>query len=183
MKPLFITAHYDDLEICAGGTAKRYGGISVVLSPKPNHGTEQQARVAADILGITLYSAPETSASLTDIGALECDTIISVSPHDSHPEHQAAASTARQLARRNDKALWFMDHIIPGGHGQGPRPNHFINISDESTYKYGAIRVYKNVMHRYGKGWLPTIASRDRYYGGIHGVYRAEGFTVQNTIQ
>jgi len=38
-------------------------------------------------------------------------------------------------------------------------------------------------MHRYGKDWLPTIASRDRYYGGIHGTYRAEGFTIQNSMQ
>ena len=185
MNPLFITAHYDDLEVCAGGTAKRYGGFSVVLTPKPSHGTEKQATAAAAILGIDPYAPPHWPLTLDEIEALAlgCDTIISVSPHDSHPEHQEAATFARQVARKNGIALWFMDHAIPGGYGQGPRPNHFINISDESTFKYGAIRTYKNVMHRYGKGWLPTIASRDRYYGGIHGTYRAEGFTVQNSIQ
>ncbi len=187
MNPLFITAHYDDLEVCAGGTAKRYGGISLVLMPKPNHGTWEQAKVAADILGIRFYGS-RTDDNLYLLERLEelsteCDTIISVSPHDSHPEHQAAASIARQLARRNDKALWFMDHIIPGGYGAGPRPNHFVNISDESAFKYGAIRTYTAVMKRYGKSWVPTIIARDRYYGGVHGVYRAEGFVVQDTMQ
>ncbi len=184
MNPLFITAHYDDLEVCAGGTAKRYEGISVVLTPKLDSGTCEEAQLAAKILGIELF--PHTNLYGMDVWdelAKQYDTIISVSPHDSHPEHQAAASVARQLARKNDIALWFMDHAIPGGYGAGPRPNHFVNISDESTFKYGAIRTYTAVMKRYGKSWVPTIIARDRYYGGVHGVYRVEGFVTQDSMQ
>lgn len=43
MKPLFLTAHYDDLETCAGGTAERYGGTSLVFHPREAHGTEKEA--------------------------------------------------------------------------------------------------------------------------------------------
>ena len=185
MNPLFITAHYDDLEVCAGGTAKRYGGSSVVLTPKPSHGTEKQATAAAAILGIDPYAPPHWPLTLDEIEALAlgCDTIISVSPHDSHPEHQEAATFARQVARKNGIALWFMDHAIPGGYGQGPRPNHFVNISNYAGYKYRAIKVYKHALEQYGTNWLTTIESRDKYYGGIHGVRRAEGFITQNSIQ
>ena len=183
MNPLFITAHYDDLEVCAGGTAKRYGGVSIVLSPKPNYGTKEQAKMAANILGITLFAITPATDFLHGIEVIDYDTIISVSPHDSHPEHQEAASLARQLARKNNKALWFMDHGIPGGYGAGPRPNHFVNISDETISKYKAIRAYKGVVKLYGDNWLPTISSRDKYYGGIHEVYAAEGFTIQDSMQ
>jgi len=113
VKPLFITAHYDDLEVCAGGTAKRYGGISIVIAPKPDCGTEEQASVAADILGIEHHPASQWPIMLSDIEPLDYDTVISVSPHDSHPEHQQAASLARQLARRNDITLWFMAQTNP----------------------------------------------------------------------
>ena len=175
MKPLFITAHYDDLEVSAGGTAARYGGLSTVLTPQPTHGTLFEAERSAEILGIGLTSIHDVDG-LTRL-AEEFDTIISVSPWDSHPHHQAAASVARQVARKNRQSLWFMDHAIPGGYTASPRPNHFVDIYDYTLTKYDAINCY-DVLRDEVEG----IQARDRYYGVIFGRIAAEGFIVEHTI-
>ena len=183
MKPLFITAHYDDLEICAGGTAARYGGTSVVLSPKTEKGTEAEADAAARILGIQRiemghYVGSRKRVYELDLLAEYHDVIIASSPWDSHPEHRAAADIARQVARRG-KTLWFMDHAIPGGYAsQALRPNHFVALG-ERMEKYDALDCYEVLTQRQ----VRTVMYRDRYYGHIHGEAAAEGFVVANSIQ
>ena len=183
MKPLFITAHYDDFEICAGGTAVVHGGISAVLYAKETHGTERQAVNAAHILGVTTLDASHYVGERNLVAWLDsissgCDTVIASSPYDSHPEHQQAAAVARQVARKG-KALWFMDHAIPGGYGNGPRPNHFVDFSFYDLTKYDAVESYDVI----SDAELKAVMYRDRYYGGIHGVRLAEGFVTENTIQ
>ena len=185
MKPLFITAHCDDLEVCAGGTAARYGGRSVVLYPKKDKGTISEAEKAAEILGIEIEAigpmgtrGPRPDVTWLDEVAEGCDTIIASSPWDTHPEHQAAARIARQVARKNNINLWFMDHAIPGGYNNGPRPNHFVNIEHVFDDKYDAIEQYKVLTEQDEK----AIMYRDRYYGLIHGMAAAEGFTTEHTI-
>lgn len=183
MKPLFITAHYDDLEICAGGTAARYGGTSVVLSPKTEKGTEAEADAAARILGIQRiemghYVGSRKRVYELDLLAKYHDVIIASSPWDSHPEHRAAADIARQVARKG-KTLWFMDHAIPGGYtSTAPRPNHFIDIGAHAI-KYNALECYEVLTRRQ----IHTVTYRDFYYGDIHGSLAAEGFVVANSIQ
>lgn len=179
MRPLFITAHYDDLEVSAGGTAARYGGTSVVLYPKPTKGTRKEAEAAAAILGIDLRSTLYHSVDTLTRMAESHDIIISVSPWDSHPDHQAAASIARQVARKNKTRLWFMDHSIPGGYGQGPRPRHFVDTTADSKRKRLALECY-NVLDAAD---LAAVDARDIYYGRIHGIIRAEGFTVEHSMQ
>lgn len=180
MKPLFITAHYDDLEVSAGGTAARYGGSAVVLTPKGDKGTVAEATRAATILGIELLSPLDGRSGISEMTkiAVFFDTIITTSPWDTHPEHQAAASIARQVARKNNVGLWFMDHAVPGGRNFGPRPNHFVNIEKHRQVKDAALRCY-NVL----KQEVESIRSRDAYYGILHGWYAAEGFVVEHSIQ
>ena len=182
MKPLYITAHYDDLEVCAGGTAARYGGTSAVLYPKDDKGTRAEALPAAGILGIDMLRWVHTIRDERDIvEALTIpsfDTIIASSPWDTHPEHQQVASIARQVARKNNTNLWFMDHTIPGGYNNGPRPNHFVNIEDVFDTKYDAIEQYK-VLTEHD---IKAAMYRDRYYGFLRGVAAAEGFVVDHTI-
>ena len=176
MRPLFITAHYDDLEVCAGGTAARFGGRSVVLTPKPKAGTLFEAEQAAEILGIGMTNIGDV-AGLTRL-AQGFDTIITMSPWDTHPDHQAAASIARQVARKNNVNLWFMDHTIPGGYNNGPRPNTFVNIEDVFDTKYDAIERYKVLTNQDIKATM----YRDRYYGFLRGMAAAEGFVVDHAI-
>ena len=185
MKPLFLTAHYDDLEVCAGGTAERYGGTSIVFHPHEDHGKEEEAEEAAFLLGIETVNAKRHASDRDMIAWLDFvaepfDTIVSTSPYDSHPEHQAVASLARQVARRNNMGLWFMDHAIPGGFGNGPRPNRFVKFG--KTSKYEAMRSYRGMMRQYGSEWPSAVACRDRYYGWMHDGYYAEGFIVENQI-
>lgn len=184
MKPLFLTAHYDDLEVCAGGTASRYGGLSVVLYPREDHGTEKEARAAADILGIETVNGKKHVDARNVVAWLDeivepYDTVIAANPWDSHPEHQAVAQYARELTRKNDRALWFMDHAMPGGVGHGPRPNMFVQY--ELTAKFDAIAAYEKMMAVYGEDWQIRTGARDLYYGWVNGGSgMAEGFIVEN---
>lgn len=182
MKPLFITAHYDDLEVCAGGTASRYGGTSIVLLPRPTHGTFAEAEAAATILGLSSeYAYRGDRLLVADIGKYVADHthIIAASPYDSHPEHRKAADIARQLARKNNVNLWYMDHAIPGGYSAAaPRPNHFVYF--DTRQKYEAIGCY-SVMEQHV---IDTIETRDYYYGSLAGANRtAEGFIIARSSQ
>jgi LmbE family N-acetylglucosaminyl deacetylase len=181
-KLLFITAHYDDMEICAGGTAARYGGTSVVLYAKDMKGTKAEAEAAAQSLGVAMvepehYEGERKLVRELDLLAAYHDVIIASSPWDSHPEHRKAADIARQLARRG-KALWFMDHAIPGGSPTGPRPNHFVTLYD-TFKKRDAIFCYNVISTKeYG-----AASMRDAYYGWINGVPAAESFYIEHSIQ
>lgn len=188
MKPLYLTAHYDDLEICAGGTAARFGGETNVLTPRPaalRSEWQEATTVLKLIPGLHCYSKGQTTVVqyLDDIVASGTYThIITNSPFDSHPDHREAADIARQVARKNYMALWYMDHAIPGGLA-GPRPNHFVDISEHYLTKNRALNAYQSQLRKYGQGWRDAIVGRDTYYGWMHGVGRAEGFTVANQIQ
>ena len=187
MKPLFLTAHYDDLEVCAGGTASRYGGTSLVIYPKYAYGKQTEAYQAAERLGITTIEAERYIGNRNLINFIDAlaetkDTIITTSPYDSHPEHQKVAALAAQAARKNRKALWYMDHAIPGGYTDSPRPNKFVDITGHMPHKRASIRCYESAVKAYGTNWLETIAARDTYYGRIHGVVEAEGFIVTDSI-
>ena len=183
MRPLFITAHYDDLEICAGGTAARFGGTSVVLTPKEDKGTEEEAARAAAILRLEIILPRSGRQGVADLSLIidSYDTIIASSPWDSHPDHRNAANVARQVARKNNVNLWFMDHAIPGGYNYGPRPNHFVDTGKKPyirTQKFDAIDCYTVITAEDRR----AIYNRDAYYGITHGTSYAEGFVAEHTI-
>ena len=173
------------MEVGAGGTASRYGGLSVVLYPREDHGSESEAQAAAEILGIETISGQRyvnerNVVSWLDRIAEPFDTVIAANPWDSHPEHQQVAQYARELTRKNDMALWFMDHAMPGGVGRGPRPNTFVSTDAWIPKKAQAIRAYGKMVGVYGEGWIDAAVSRDAYYGWANGVKYAEGFIVEN---
>jgi LmbE family N-acetylglucosaminyl deacetylase len=181
VKILAITAHYDDLEICAGGTAALNDTTSVVLYPRILKGDRGEALKAYEYLGVkeqTLMGADRVIvADLTDI-AEDYDLIVTNHKWDSHPDHQKAASIAEQVARKNQTGLWYMDHAIPGGHPAGPRPNTFVNTSAYDMVKYDAIECYNCI----SQDDLAAVMRRDRYYGAIHGLHAAEGFIQQHML-
>ena len=189
MNPLYLTAHYDDLEICAGGTASRYGGTSIVLYSKSDYGKENEGQASAAILGTTSIEAEHYIGERDLVAYVDkhitdnVDTIVSTSPYDSHPEHQQVAALAQQVARKNNINLWYMDHAITGGYTNSPRPNRFVNTTMHGVHKRAAIRCYKAALATYGPKWIQTIKARDEYYGAIHGTAEAEGFITVNTIQ
>ena len=184
MKPLFLTAHYDDLEVCAGGTASRCYGYSIVLYPKPAHGKDHERERSYEILNVEKsWVAGDTERRLVDsldswLNVHDIKQIIATSPHDSHPEHRQVADIARQVARKNNVDLWFMDHAMPGGYsGTAPRPNHFVKF--ESNDKYDALNCY-DILSAADKR---AVAARDMYYGRMLGSTYAEGFIIERSSQ
>ena len=185
MSMLFLTAHYDDLEVLAGGTASVNGGYSIVLYPKPEHGKEEERDLSYEILGIQYsFVGGRTERQIVDSldswlrVAIYVEQIICNSPYDSHPEHRRVADIARQIARKNNVDLWFMDHAMPGGYsGTAPRPNHFVKC--HSNDKYDALNCY-DILTAAGKR---AVAARDMYYGRVLGSTYAEGFIIDRSSQ
>lgn len=181
MRTLVVTAHFDDAEISAGGTIAKYGADLLVLHPR--EGTAFEGSEAAKVLGAHWFSQHpfgqrHTVNEYTNMGY---DRIISVSPYDSHPDHQKAASIARQIARKNTADLWFMDHAIPGGvSGSAPTPSLYVDISDQAFQKYEAIECYKSQLKKYGYKWMRRISDRDLYHGDTIGAAYAERFHVEH---
>lgn len=185
MRPLAITAHYDDMEISAGGTMARYNGHSIVVKPQPGAASRDEAKTAAETLGVTL--APHiitTGRGLIreidkTITLHTIDTIITCNPDDSHPDHNHATKVAQQAARKAGINLLYMDYAIPGGiHGTGT-PNFYVTIN---PVKYDAMRHYRSQIVKYGDRWVDTVKARDMVYGFQHGVEYAEGFTVADWL-
>ncbi len=185
MSVLWLTAHYDDLEVCAGGTATKLGGYSLVLYPKTTHGKEDERDRSYEMLGIQAYwNSDDTEVrdvvhSLdARLSQIDVTHIIATSPYDTHPEHRKAADLARQVARKNNVDLWFMDHSMPGGYsGTAPRPNHFVKY--DSNDKYDAMNCY-DILTAADKR---AVAARDMYYGRMLGSTYAEGFIIERSSQ
>jgi len=182
VKPLAITAHYDDMEISAGGTMTRYRGTSLVLKAREGAATHSEAVQAAEALLVQRILAPYASErEIVDaLSNKPYDTIITCSPWDSHPDHKYAASMAQQVARKAGMNLLYMDTAIPGGvDGTAPKPNLFVTIQPS---KYDALECYVSQVEKYGPMWINAVRARDQLYGFQHGVPLAEGFVVADWL-
>lgn len=184
MNIIAITAHYDDMEIGAGGTMSRFGGSTVVLYPRETAAQWYEANSAAAALMIEVPSRALVGyADREDVAELDTlifDTIITCNPWDSHPDHRKAANIAQQVARRRGCNLLYMDQTIPGGYdATAPRPNLFVAIQPS---KYDALECYTSQTEKYGPEWVHSIRARDQYYGALHGVPLAEGFIAADYL-
>ena len=183
MRPLIITAHYDDMEVSAGGTCAKYKAPTFVLTPKEEGAYRDEWLEARAALGI-FHGGFDSFSRLSDreiVNGITSfwhghDTIITTNPWDSHPDHQHAASIGQQVARKRGMNLLYMDHAIPGGYdGTSPKPNFFVPING---VKYDALKCYKSQIQKYGPEWIQTIEARDKSNGWTHNTRWAEGFIV-----
>lgn len=183
MRPLAVTAHYDDMEVGAGGTLGRFGGFSLVLTPHKEGAPLAEATAASIALGVRLHTLgmhiPERELVQkinTTILNNGIDTIITCNPNDSHADHRWVASVAAQAARKEGTNLLYMDYAIPGGYdGTTQRPNFFVTIQPS---KYDALECYESQIEKYGPRWINAVWARDQTCGFQHGVPLAEGFIV-----
>ncbi len=188
MRALFIAAHADDVEISAGGTIQVLiedgWEVWTTATITPDRERLRESVDAAKILGATIMPYRGDIRELTSYwDGFDFDLIVTPSSTDSHPEHREAAELGVALTRKNDTALWEMNHAIPGGIYRMPQLNHFVEFPIyKSTVKSRAIRAYKSQILKYGPWWLSAINARDLYYGLManrHDTpFYAEGFHI-----
>ncbi len=184
MRALFLGAHPDDVEVCAGGTvAKLTSREWEIFIATPNLGTDRtsEARAAAPMLGALYWpwhpDAPQR-AVIVFLEQYKYDLIVTPSPQDSHQEHREVAELGYALARKNNVELWHMNTGIPGGLAISPNLNHFMTFGvPESQAKSDALQAHGSQWDKYGGWkWHNTIMARDEHYGGLVGALFAEGY-------
>ena len=188
MRALFLGAHPDDVEVCAGGTAAKLTSRDwelVIATPNPYKSQRWlEARDAAMILGGVYWGWNEEMTQREVLVYLEggqrpaWDLIVTPSPQDSHQEHQEISRLGYALARKNNVELWHMNTAIPGGLAITPKLNHFMTFGmAEMQVKSKAIQAHGTQWDKYGSWkWHDTIVARDRHYGGLIGAPYAEGY-------
>ena len=187
MRALFIGAHADDVEICAGGTIQTLVAddwevwtTTTVTGGRTRIG---EASEAARQIGATYMPFTGSIRKLTEYwDELLPDLIVTPSSSDSHPDHRSAAALGIALARKNNVELWEMNHAIPGGIYNQPDLNHFVRFdSPQAMTKSRAVRAYESQLKLYGQWWLDAINARDIYYGLMvsrEAITYAEGFHI-----
>jgi LmbE family N-acetylglucosaminyl deacetylase len=204
MNILFVGAHHDDLEVAIGGSVARWVKeghkvVSAILtnsiwtSPdgKIHRNKDNITRYtlnAANTLGylpINLEASPCLQLRCCDelvvkvlkiMTEYSIDTLITISPHDAHPDHRAASEIALNASRRIPKVLlskvsW---NCFPGVFD----PRFFIDISEYFDQKIKAMRCFEDEFLRTGEEWEKFARSTGELYGLQAGCKLAEGFEI-----
>jgi len=191
---LFLAAHPDDVEVCAGGTLAKHvasgDNVEVVLGYMPSGvGTVrvEELMAAAEYLNYTpCQIRTGTTREMLDIlegeyPVSEIDRVYTMHVGDSHQEHREIARLAMAYCRDNTCDLIMCQPAIPGGITDRPFvPNMYVNIDEYIDAKRQAISLHKSQVDKYSpkRDWVEAIVARDRANGQLtHGQY-AEAFEI-----
>jgi len=204
MNVLAIGAHYDDVELGAGGTISKHvaAGDNVVIvvvteSDYNNHdGTilrsKEQARkegeASAKILGVDnlLCLNFETKKVTYGVDLIEklngiidsynIDTIYTHWTNDVHQDHSAIASATLNAARHIPRVLMYRSNWY---HTQEPfRESFFSDITNHIDAKIEALRAHETEYRRRGTEWVDFVRHQNRNSGIKMGIEYAESFEV-----
>ena len=194
---LIFGGHPDDVEIGAGGTARKLAteGREVIfcVATVPNQQTlrkKEAARAGAilDAAKVLFLSVPfkrfgfnrETIGAIdTLISRIKPSAVFTHSLGDSHQDHLALTQSILSAARRNDFSVFMYEQIIPGGITPVPfRPHLFVDISAHIDDKIKAIEAHKSQVKKYDENWVESIRGRAVMRGAQIGTKYAEAFEV-----
>lgn len=204
MNILFVGAHHDDLEVSVGGSVSRWVGeghtvFSAILTDSLWTGpdgkqyrdktqVEAYTSRAAAVLGyvpLNLNLAPCLNLHVTDDCVVQLlnvlqkhtiDTLITMTPHDAHPDHRAAAEIALNASRKVSRVLltkvsW---NSFPGGF----QPRFFVDVTGHLEKKSQAMQCFEDEYARTGAHWETFSRATAELYGLEAGCRHAEGFEV-----
>ncbi|MBI3074950.1 MAG: PIG-L family deacetylase [Parcubacteria group bacterium] len=196
---LIFGGHPDDIEIGAGGTARKLAAmrreVIVCVSTIPEQYQialrKKEAANAGKVLGaakVLFLPVPlkKLGFNRETIGALDKllahyspSAVFTHSLGDSHQDHLALTNSLLSAARRNDFSVFMYEQIIPGGVTTVPfRPHLFVDISAHIDDKIKAIETHKSQVKKYGENWIESIRGRAVMRGAQIGTKYAEAFEV-----
>jgi len=204
MNILAIGAHYDDIELGAGGTVAKFiaEGHSVyfLVVTKSNYSdyegnilrTEEQAlsegRNAATSLGVTelICLNYETKKVKYDylliekinkiIDDLDIEMVITHWDKDVHQDHSAIARATLNAARHVPKILMYQSNWYQTT--SFFKGNFYSDISDFIKVKISAIKKHKVEYERRGNSWIDFVKNQNHSCGIKIGVKYAEQFEL-----
>ncbi len=188
-------AHADDAELWSGGTLCRHiaAGHEVTLAyfdtGEPARLVE--AREAASVLGgarLTVLDRDEKWFRGADrdldrllrlISEVRPDLIVTHPTEDTHIEHVRVAELVSKATIRGQdmvgRPIWLYETSSYGGTTRAGlfSPDVLVDISDVWERKVEAIRCFRS---QDPETLLQLVDAQTRFYGGLCGVQRAEGF-------
>ena len=203
---LCVVAHPDDLEFMAGGSVARWiregkkvhalvlthGGWTGA-DGKSHRGPQvgkDEAKEAAAVLGYTVdVLANETMhlkfeddlvvQTLERIEKMGADTLICPWDRDLHHDHEVTSRIAISASKRIPRVLMGQINNLLR---EVFTPNIFVDITETWDLKLRAMRCYHSEWERKGGEWEVFQDALTRYYGGMVGVERAEGFLSRKLL-
>ena len=190
MNILFIGAHFDDIEIAAGGTVKKLSSskennIKALICCNSSYNNiegkiqrsidtaKSEGLKALNFLGISdieilNYESkfiPFNSNLIEDIEKclikFKPDLIFTHHPYDIHQDHQNVAKSTCAAAR-NYNNIYFYEPFGRSGRSYTIfKPTTYINIDDFIEDKIMSLKMHKSEYEKYGKNyWTDAIKSR-----------------------
>lgn len=191
---LAIFAHPDDAELWCGGTILRHRAFgipaSIVCFDTGEAERREEAARAAHHLDATCTILPrreswwrgcdaDLDALLAGVLAVQPKAILTHCADDTHPEHVLVAQMAVKAAIRAQDILGTAIEVYESSsyHGQMRsglfQPTVFIDVDDVWDRKLAALQEF----HSQTPAELIRFAdAQSRFYGGLSGTGRAEGF-------
>lgn len=206
MKILTIGAHFDDIEICCGGTVAKavknghtvkmlvmshsaYSNFDGQVLRTKEQASEEGARAAKrlgvtdwEVLNFNTKEVPYNSESIEAIDRVittfKPDLIFTHWVFDTHQDHHNTAQATITASRRQNNILMY-ESFPPSGRSYFPfRPQIYIDISDCMADKIAAIKEHKTQCDRYGNDWIETITAKARNWGYENSYKYAEVFEL-----
>ena len=201
---LAIGAHFDDIELGAGGTIARHvaEGDNVTMMVLTNSayynydGTlersvevaRQEGEVASKILGVndlisigletkTLKYGFELIESLNEVvDKNNIDCIYTHWDKDVHQDHSNIGRATLNAGRHINNILMYRSNWYYTT--SEFRGNYFVDITDYIATKIRAVKAHKNEYKKYGQGWIDFFVNENANAGKKIGVRYAEVFEV-----
>lgn len=206
MNVLAIGAHYDDIELGAGGSLARHvaEGDNVYMLVVTHSGYTssdgtiirdketalQEGQNAARVLGVAddklLSLGYETknvcyNAELIEkidfiINKHNIDLVYTHWVHDVHQDHSAIGKATLNAARHSSKILMYRSNWYKSK--EVFNGNFFVDISDFIETKISSILAHESECDRRGPGWATFVENQNRTSGIEMGVQYAEAFEL-----
>jgi LmbE family N-acetylglucosaminyl deacetylase len=193
---LFLCAHPDDAEICAGGTIRKLVNsgreVNVVIFSlsEPREKRLLELKAGLEILNVNFEIIEGSHKQVADMEmkkiVYNTDYVIDkyrptcVVTHfylDTHLDHRLLSDAVISTSRNREFNLLFMNSASIYAYQKNEfNYNLLVDISEEIEYKYNAIKCHtsqKNVMES-----IEAFRCRDLFYGSICKAKYAEAYIL-----
>lgn len=201
---LAIGAHFDDIELGAGGTIIQHikngdNVIALIVSPsgysnpegkvvRENETATKEGKKAMEILGVKsliilnfeTFKIEDNDELVTAILKVvekeKIDLVYAPWHGDVHRDHRNLSKAAIMATRHIPNVLMYCINWYESFHSFKPRV--FSDITDVFDQKKQALSAHKSEVKRVESTWIRFIDAVSDYYGLKAGVLKAEGFEV-----
>jgi len=206
---LFIGAHFDDIELGAGGTFLRHVAendncymLVITNSAYYNYdGTPirdietaaKEGKNAAKILGVKklISIGWETKTLQYGFKLIEIinkviddhkiDTIYTHWNKDVHQDHSAIGKATLNAGRHVRNILMYRSNWYQTT--EFFRANYFVDISKFIDKKIEAVKTHKNEYKKFGQGWIDFFVNENSNTGKRNGIKYAEEFEIVKLLK